>query len=368
MTKCVLILGAYGTFGAHITQKLAEEPDLQVIIAGRSEEKCRTLAERFRDAPNPPQWRALDIYRDLPAALKALTPDIVIHTCGPFQGQGYAVAQACIDQGSHYIDLADGRAFVAGIGALDERARAKSIAVISGASSVPGLTSAVIDHFLPAFGKITSVRYAISTAQKPGPGLATTAAVLGYAGKPFTTLDNGQWTTVYGWQDLHSHTFPGLGRRWLGNCDIPDLELFPQRYPDLKTIRFSAGLELPDLQLGLWSLSWLVRAGLVKNLGRYARLMLKASRLYDRFGSDRSAFYMELSGTDAAGVPQTKTFFLLAGSGHGPFIPATPAILLTKMLARDQLHRRGAFPCMGLITLYQYLEGLKGLDVRRVIY
>jgi len=56
--------------------------------------------------------------------LKALKPQAVVHTCGPFQGQDYQVAMACIRARAHYIDLADGRDFVAGIGALDAQARA----------------------------------------------------------------------------------------------------------------------------------------------------------------------------------------------------------------------------------------------------
>ena len=67
---------------------------------------------------------------------------------------------------------------------------------------------------------------------------------MSYAGKPFTTLIDGTMKQVYGWQDLRWRKFRGLGWRALGNCDVPDLALFPRRYPDLKTIRFQAGLEL----------------------------------------------------------------------------------------------------------------------------
>lgn len=366
MTKRILIIGGYGNFGSYITKKLAYEPDLQVIIAGRSEEKCLLFAGQFKDAPNPPLWQALDIGKNLPQALKTIAPDIVIHTSGPFQGQGYDVAEACIAQGCHYIDLADGRDFVCGIGALDQNAKEKNVAVISGASSVPCLTSAIIDHYLLDFQKITALDYAISTAQLTPPGIATTAAILGYAGKPFKTLIDGKVRDIHGWQSLHSHVYPELGRRWLGNCDIPDLSLFPQRYKDLQTIRFYAGLEVPAVHIGLWALSWLVRAGLIRQFDKWAGFLRSAGRIFDCFGSRNSAFHMEMSGTGKDGVPKTEIFHIIARSGDGPFIPCIPSILLTKMLARGTLEQRGAFPCMGVISLEQYLEGLRGMDIKSI--
>lgn len=64
---------------------------------------------------NPPEALAFDIKQDITQALIHIIPNIVIHTSGPFQEQGYDVAQACIQQGIHYIDLADGRSFVKNI-------------------------------------------------------------------------------------------------------------------------------------------------------------------------------------------------------------------------------------------------------------
>lgn len=359
MTKRVLIIGAYGNFGSHITKKLAGEPGLQIIVAGRSEEKCRALADKYKT-----EYCALDIAKDFPASLQRIRPDIVIHTSGPFQGQGYDVAEACIDYGCHYIDLADGRDFVANINQLDQKAKTKGVSIISGASSVPTLTSAIIDHYLPEFQKLTSVDYGITTAQRTNTGLATTAAVLGYAGKPFKTLIHGKMQDVYGWQGLTLRKYPELDYRLLGNCDIPDLALFPARYKDLETIRFRAGLEISLIHFGLWKLSWLVRFGILKSLAPFAPLLLKASRLFDCIGSDQSAFHMELSGLDRNGAQKTTTFYLIAKSGDGPYIPSIPSILCAKMLARGEIKQTGAFPCIGIISLEQYLDAMKDLNIK----
>lgn len=58
------------------------------------------------------EGHAIDINGDLNEALARIAPQIVIHTTGPFQTQDHRVAQACIAQGCHYLDLADAREFV----------------------------------------------------------------------------------------------------------------------------------------------------------------------------------------------------------------------------------------------------------------
>ena len=89
------------------------------------------------------------------------TFDMITHITHPWWGKiyeykgrfkviekhGYDVAKACIAWGCHYIDLADGREFVDGISALDALARENNVLVVSGASSVPCLTSALVDHW-----------------------------------------------------------------------------------------------------------------------------------------------------------------------------------------------------------------------------
>lgn len=360
--KRILIIGGYGNFGSYIAKTLARESNITVIIAGRSVEKAWSFIQTIK-AASPPEAVALDITRNIDETLQTIKPDIVIHTSGPFQGQSYDVAQSCITAGAHYIDLADARGFVAGITALDKPANDKGVLVISGASSVPCLTSALVDYYLPQFEKLESLDYGITTAQKTNRGLATTAAILGYCGKPFKTLIDGKMRDVYGWQSLHTRKYGALGRRLLGNCDVPDLELFPARYPTLKNQRFYAGLEIPFIHLGLWALSGLVRIGLIRDLSAFAPFLLKTSFLFDWAGSDVSGFHMELSGKDERGADKTITFELTARSGHGPYIPCMPAILMAKKLARGEITATGATPCIGLITRDEYLDALKDLDI-----
>lgn len=357
MIKTVLVIGGYGNFGSFISRMLAREADIQVIIAGRDLQKASRLASELT-AINVPRAIYLDIHKNLASVLAEIKPVVVIHTSGPFQNQGYDIARCCIQQGCHYVDLADGREFVAGVSVLHEAAQNANVLVCSGASSVPTLTSAIIECYLPEFSSLLSVESAISTAQKTSRGLATTAAVLSYAGKPFSTLLDGRLQSIYGWLDLRRKPFYKLGPRLLGNCDIPDLALFPKQYPTLQRLRFQAGLELPLVHFVLFSLSWLVRLGVLRSLQPLAQSMLKISRLLDPFGSEESGFYLEMNGLGLNGKPKILHFDLVAHNGDGMYIPSVPSILMALKLARDEIKEVGAFPCMGFISLDDYLKVL----------
>jgi hypothetical protein len=358
----VLIIGGYGNFGSYIARSLAPDPTIRLLIGGRASAKAQAFAAGLGGA-HPAEGHAIDIDGGLAAAFDRILPDIVVHTSGRFQRQNHRVARACIAQGCHYLDLADARDFVVSIGELDAAARARGVIVVSGASSVPCLTAAVIDHYRPGFARLDAIDYGISTAQRTNRGLATTSAILSYVGKPLLRLRDGRMQRAFGWQDTHVVRYRELGLRLFGTCDIPDLELFPRRYPEVRSIRFAAGHELKILHAGTWALSWLVRLGFVRSLDVHAPSLLKLAFLFDRFGSSRSGFHMFLAGVGHDGRPRRVRFFIIARSGHGPYIPCIPAILLAKRLSRDEVGVRGALPCLDLIGLEDYLGALEGLDI-----
>jgi hypothetical protein len=362
MVARVLIIGGYGNFGSYIAQSLAPDPQIRLLIGGRSKAKAQAFATLL-GAANPAEGHAIDINGDLAAALDRTSPDIVVHTTGPFQRQDHRVARAAIAQGCHYVDLADARDFVVSIGELDAAARERGVLVVSGASSVPCLTAAVIDHYRPSFARLDTIDYGISAAQQTNRGLATTSAILSYVGKPLLRLRDGRMQRAFGWQDTHAVRYPELGLRLFGNCDIPDLDLFPQRYPEVRSIRFAAGHELKILHAGTWALGWLVRLGVVRSLDAHAQRLLKLAFLFDRFGSSRSGFHMFLAGVGRDGRTRRVSFFIIARSERGPYIPCIPAILLARRLSRGQVGVRGARPCLDLIGLEDYLGALEGLDI-----
>jgi hypothetical protein len=356
--SAVLILGGYGNFGKRIARLLTRH-NVPVIIAGRDANKAKILAQAL--PVGLAETAIFDVSQTLLAHLKALTPTVVINTCGPFQTSDYAVAETCIKHGAYYIDLADGRDFVTSIRTLDGKAKRNNVAVISGASTVPGLTSAVIEHVRPQFSAIDSLEFGIAPGQKAERGLATTQAILGYVGKKLKRCAG--YETRYGWQDLRLQKYPEIGSRLMANCDVPDLDLLPEKY-GIKKIRFSAGMENPIVHLGIWTLSWVVRAGFPVDLSKHSAALLAVSNWFDFLGSADGGMHVILNGKDKTGNPISTKWFVIALDGDGPYIPTVPAVVLTRKILTGQFRAAGAMPCVGLVSLEEYLHELKDFKVK----
>jgi len=356
----VVVLGGYGYFGASIARTLAAAGQFEVVVAGRDEARAAAMARSLGaahaaiDATDP----------QLAARLGDAGAELVVNTVGPFQKRDHHVARAAIAAGSHYVDLADSRDFVQAVTALDPEARARAVLVVSGASSVPALAAAVVDHYLPDFGALHEIEHGISSSSRV-PGAATLAAVLSYCGRPFTQLRDGAWVTTHGGQGLRRHRFerPAMSR-WIGDCDVPDLALFPERYPTVRSVRFGAGVELGLVQGSFWLLSWLVRAGLVRDATTLLPLLASGARQVQALGSGRSAMFVTLRGVDPAGAARVRRWELRASGEEGAMIPCMAAVALARKLERGALGVRGAMPCVGLLTLREYLDELQAYKVQ----
>jgi saccharopine dehydrogenase-like NADP-dependent oxidoreductase len=345
----IVVLGGSGNFGARICRALARDSNIEVIACSRRDHTSETRT----DDANTIKFAHLDLAAaDFARQLRTLAPDIVIHCAGPFQGQDYRVPAAAIDACSHYIDIADGRDFVCNFASLlSARAVNAGVLAISGASSVPALSSAVVDHLARNLRALRSIDICIAPAQQAPRGAATMAGVFSYAGRPFQWLVNGEWQTAYGWQELTRMNFRMLGSRLAAACNVPDLSLFPSRYPCVQTVRFRAALELSVQHHALWLCAALRRVGLPLPIERWVAPLDRLATRLDKIGSQRGGMRISIGGENHHGAPVSVNWEVTADDNHGPEIPCMAAILLARRLASGALTARGAQPCLGLLTL-----------------
>lgn len=362
----VLVLGGYGFFGQRICASLAPDPSIRLLVGGRHRDHALETVQRL--GLGTEQALAIDAnHSDFGRVLNDSRAEILIHTAGPFQQQDYRVARAAIQAGCHYIDLADGRQFVAGIAALDAVARKRGVSVISGASSIPALSSAAVDRYQPRFARLESIELAISSGAR-APGLATVQGIFGYVGRPFHYLSDGEPVTAHGWLGLRRHRFPSpLGARWLCRCDIPDLTLFPSRYPGVTTVSFEAGFASDLGHLVVWTLAWLVKTRVLPSAAPFAAPLNRLSRWIEPFVSDKGGMFVRLKGLGHDGKPLRITWNLVAQNNHGPHIPCGAAVALTQKLCSNVRLPSGAMPCMGLLSVEEYLAALPGLNLQEVV-
>ena len=243
MTR-VLVIGASGVFGSRLCEGLLRN-GFEVVAAGRDLSRTEAAAGRLRAAyPGAVvEAVALDTVTLTPQALKATGAVVVADAAGPFQQAPPTTARAAIAAGLHYVDLADGRDFVAAFPALDAEARASGVVALTGSSSTPALSNAVLDRLTAGWPEIVSVEVAISPGARAPRGLSVMKAILSWLGRPVRVFENGGWTTRAGWSGLYRRDFGRAGRRSVSLCETPDLDLLPARFQPRERALFLAGLE-----------------------------------------------------------------------------------------------------------------------------
>ncbi|MEB2843000.1 SDR family NAD(P)-dependent oxidoreductase [Rhizobiales bacterium RZME27] len=333
--KVVLVLGGYGGFGGRLSRRLAND-GWAVLVAGRNLETGRAFAAELANA----QAIKADREQDLTPILQTYRPFLLIDAAGPFQDSDYRVAKACMTCGVHYIDLADARAFVGGIAVLDDQTRAAGIVVLSGASSVPAMSGAVVEELAQGMDDVCSVSMAISASNRATAGASVAAAILSYVGKPIRLWRAKRWRHVTGWHSLKRVRYVVEGRacisRLVALSDVPDHDIVPATVKGKPATIFRAGPEFALQLLVLWFLSWPVKWGWVSSLSPLARWLRPLQAFSANLGSDRSAMMVEVKGRQDE-VFIGRRWTLIAEDGHGPEIPTMAAQLLANCLADGKL-------------------------------
>ncbi|MFZ5778945.1 MAG: DUF4166 domain-containing protein [Pseudomonadota bacterium] len=329
----VLVLGGTGVFGSRFCRLLAGTPGVALTVAARDHAAVASFAREIGADGRAFDWRtALD------HVLRHGGFDVLVHAAGPFQGQDYGVAELCVRYGIHYIDLADDAAFVQGIDRLDACAKEAGVLICSGASTVPAITGAVVEQAVRK-APVERVAFGIMPGNDAPRGPAVVRAIVGSVGRPIT----GQ-PGRHVWGGLRRMALPGVGKRWVAACDLPEPALFKHRFGIRDTFA-GAGLELSMFHLGLWIVAWLVRGGLVATLAPAAPLLAAVADRLRFLGTDRGGLRVELLAGD-----RLRVWHLVVEGGDGPFIPVIPAVALVRKLAAGMI-TPGAMPCLGLLTL-----------------
>jgi hypothetical protein len=348
--KRVVIVGGAGVFGRRLAEGLHASTSAYIILAGRSLARAQQAAVDL----GTPEAIALD--RDTATAddIRALRADLIIDAAGPFQGADLRFARAVIEAGANYIDLADARDFVATFPSLDAFARKHGVAAITGASSTPALTHAVLDQLRAGWRRLDSVRAGIAPANQMDRGAAVMKAILTWVGAPVRVFEGGAWRERVGWSDCGLFDVPKLGRRRFALTEVPDLDLIPARYTPRETALFMAGLELPLMQRGMEFVAALRRWRIIPNPVRLAEPLRHAGNLLLPFGSDRGGMIVEALGRDAEDRPVFVRWSMFAPNGQGPYTPTFAALLMAQRFIADAPPPPGARPCVGMLTLDEF--------------
>jgi len=371
----VLILGGYGTFGARLARLLARDGRLTLLIAGRSRIKAQLLCDSLDGAAERLPL-VFDRDRDPAPLLDQARPQLVVDAAGPFQAYGedpYRLARACIEAGANYLDLADAAEFVAGIGALDARAREKGLFALSGLSTFPALSHAVIEFLSRDLDAITAIRAGVAPSPRAGVGPNVVRAIASYAGKPLPVIAGGQTTSRLAIIDSTRRTIGVPGELPLNNtlftlAETPDLKLAPgwAKAEGLRELWTGAGPRPELLHQMLRGLAWLVRLRLLPSLGGLSEVLHWGSRTFV-WGEDRGGMFVEVEGEGADG-PVSRAWDLVAEGDDGPFIPSIGAAAVIRRMAEGQKPAPGARSAAGAVSLADYEAVFETLHIKTGVW
>ncbi|MDE0680884.1 MAG: DUF4166 domain-containing protein [Gammaproteobacteria bacterium] len=356
----LLIIGGYGTFGGRLAELLCRERRVSLVIAGRS----KSAALAFCHALPPGASRealAVDRDGDVARRIEKVNPDIVVDASGPFQSYGtdpYRVVKAALATRTHYLDLADGPEFVRGIRQFDGTAKEKGLVVLSGVSSFPVLSAAMVRDLANDFGRIDSITGGIAPSPYAGVGYNVIRAIAGYAGKEIPVRRQGSKQFACALRETRRFTIapPGevpLFPRTFSLVDVPDLQLLADEWQQVKEVWMGAAPE-PAILHGL--LRWfagLVSLGLVPSLAPLARLIHSTANNV-RWGEHRGGMFVEVRGRNADGADISRSAHLLAEGHHGLYIPSMAVEAIVRNWLDGRPPRAGARPATAELELSDY--------------
>ena len=362
----ILILGGYGVFGGRLVQLLADLPQLELLVAGRTLAAAQAFCADYRgDA----RVRPLRVDRqELAPTLLAEQPDLVVDASGPFQEYGsqrYAAIEACIAAGIDYLDFADAADFVFGVSQFDAQARAAGVYVLSGVSSFPVLTAAVL-RVMATRMDIVSVEGGIAPSPYAGIGLNVMRAVVGYAGSPVKLRRGGRDGHGVGLAESRRFTVAVPGRIPLRNLhfslvDVPDLQVLPPEHPTLTDIWIGAG-PVPEILHRILNLLAKARQHLrLPSLEPCSRLFYTVLNLM-KFGEHRGGMIVRALGV-RDGAPVQQSWHLLAEADDGPYIPSMAIEALIRKQLAGERPAPGARPATHALELTDYDQVFAGRTI-----
>lgn len=121
-----IIYGAYGYTGKLITEE-CQAKAINVLLSGRDRSKLQTLS----DATDLP-FEVCDVNDS--SGLRSLLrkAKLVIHCAGPFQSTAKQMVDACLEAGTHYLDITGEFSVFEMLAGYDVRAKEKGILVLPG--------------------------------------------------------------------------------------------------------------------------------------------------------------------------------------------------------------------------------------------
>jgi hypothetical protein len=264
--------------------------------------------------------------------------------------------EAALALGVDYLDLADASAFVRDVARFDVEARGRGVVILSGVSSFPVLTAAVVRYLAAGMTQVDTITGGIAPSPYAGVGLNVIRAIASYAGQP--VKDGNGRAIGYCMRDGMTYTIapPGcvpLPPIRFSLVDVPDLQVLPALWPNLRSVWMGAGPVPGILHRVLNVLAWLVSKKLLPSLSPLAPLMYRAINVL-RWGEHRGGMFVSIAGSGTMGNAAVRSWHMVAEGDDGPLIPSMAAEAIIRKFLAGQRPEAGARPATNDLNLADY--------------
>jgi hypothetical protein len=325
----VLVLGATGELGQRVCRLIQRWlPTAQLMGANRS-------GRGHPDFPVQPT----DIASEIALAPHVAAADLVINAVGPYHYSPAPVVRACVQGRCHYADLAEDRRFVRAVTATARAAGAKNagIAVVPGASTVPGLVELLASRWAER-SDVAGVRALLSLGSRNPASRGLLSGLLAPLGRP--RPEGGRW-----FERLHRwRTGDGRSLRF-GSYPAPfddGLALGSRRVPAAFYMGFDRALLTRTLQLAAPMLGRAPESA----IPRMAAAALPLARLLAPLGSTRGVLAVVAESADGEELARVEVHAV----ANGLDIPAAPPLWIAQRLAAGGIQEGGARSLAGVVS------------------
>lgn len=168
MATPLIVYGAYGYTGELVARRAAER-GLSPVLAGRDSERLVRLARELGC-----EWRAFPL-TDADAARRGIRgAAAVIHCAGPFVRTFRPMAEACVEEKVHYLDITGEVPVFEALLGMDAPARAAGITLLPGAGFDVVPSDCLAAHLAARLPGARSLVLALGGLDRPSRGTART--------------------------------------------------------------------------------------------------------------------------------------------------------------------------------------------------
>ncbi len=352
MSFRVVVIGGAGVFGRYIVEGLIASPtDFEVTVASRHR---ASFDRAYPAASDRLRFQAFDLDAAATVAPLLSGKQIVIVAAGPFQGFGPELALEASRLGVHYIDICDDPVYMQQLQGLQGELCQSGALVLSGLSSLPGLSVRLLDviHTRLDVLEDVSIGLFIGNSNHKGRG-AVTSAIAGLE-ETATVIEDGEPKEIPVWSHKESYPYPApIGSVPSFSFRSPDPLLVPGLF-DVRSLRVKVSFEW---RLARWAFSLFKLASRVVGVGPVLFLsgrLYPLFNLFHRFGSERGCVSVVVKGKrDERPVTIRAS---LIGLEKGQRLASLPAVVAAEAIANRE--HRGA----GLCDLVSWLPSQVFLD------